>query len=333
MGVRNFVDGMSELLRIMQLRNYFTSEEQNEKVKPSIGSDDKLKKGILKGKITMQPTKDNENYLVYGDDVWKARQELKKIGAIWNEEKSTVSISKDSYINNIDMQCKMKIESNIAEEQKNAISTIRQKILNKEFDLVSEDGKYKIVGYTNDIKNPLETLGFEKDGVNFYIDKELFRETFDNELCRLVDIYNNEYQEVEKQENQIAEEQIPEKEKIRVEIFIVDMNNKNNNRWIELPISRLNFSKLLKEINSNNLKIGQIVSTDADIQNMFANKSLNADTNTVHKLNVLTRQINELSAEKLQEYKSVLKIEGLNKISDYVRCANELKAEQAMEIN
>lgn len=333
MGVRNFVDGMSELLRVMQLRNYFTSEEQNEKVKTSIGSDDKLKKGILKGKITMQPTKDNENYLVYGDDVWKARQELKKIGAIWNEEKSTVSISKDSYINNIDMQCKMKIESNIAEEQKNAISTIRHKILNKEFDLVSEDGKYKVVGYTNDTKNLLETLGFEKDGVNFYIDKELFRETFDNELCRLVDIYNNEYQDIEKQENQIAEELLPEKEKIRVEIFIVDMNNKNNNRWVELPISRLNFSKLLNEFNSNNLKITQIKSNDIDIQNMFANKNLNADTNTIHKLNVLTRQINELSDEKLQEYKSVLKIEGLNKISDYVRCANELKVEQTMEIN
>ena len=170
----------------------------------------------------------------------------------------------------------------LSEEQKNAISTIRQKILNKEFDLVSEDGKYKIVGYTNDIKNPLETLGFEKDGVNFYIDKELFRETFDNELCRLVDIYNNEYQEVEKQENQIAEEQIPEKEKIMVEIFIVDMNNKNNNRWIELPISRLNFSKLLNEINSNNLKIGQIVSTDADIQNIRSSFTATEEQNELH---------------------------------------------------
>lgn len=66
---------------------------------------------------------------------------------------------------------------------------------------------------------------------------------------------------------------------------------------------------------------------------MFENKSLSADTNTIHKLNVLTRQINELSNDKLQEYKSVLQIEGLSKINDYVRCATELKAEQNMEIN
>lgn len=335
MGVRNFVDSMSELVRIMQLRNYFTSEEQQEKSKTSINTDDKLKKGILKGKITMQPTRDNMNYLVYGDDVWKAREELKNIGATWNEEKTAVSISKDSYINNIDMQCKMKIESNIAEQQKNAINTIRQKILNKDFDLVSENGRYKIVGYTNDIKNTLDTLGFEKENMNFYIDKALFKDTFDNELSRLVEIYNNEYQETEQKQDttEITEQQEENREKVKVEVCIVDMNNKGINKWIELPISRLNFSKLVNEFNSSNLKITKVKSNDLDIQKMFENKNLNADTNTIHKLNVLTRQINELSSEKLQEYKSVLKIEGLSKINDYVRCATELKTEQNMEIN
>ena len=335
MGVRNFVDGMSEIIRIMQLRNYFTSEEhQEDKNKSFINTNDKLKKGILKGKITMQPTRDNMNYLVYGDDVWKAREELKNIGATWNEEKTAVSISKDSYINNIDMQCKMKIESNIAEQQKNAINTIRQKILNKDFDLVSENGKYKIVGYTNDIKDILDILGFGKEGMSFYIDKDIFKDILDNELSRLVEIYNNEYQETEQQTTtDIVEQQEEKREQIKVEACIVDINNKGINKWIELPISRLNFSKLVNEFNSNNLKITKIKSNDMEIQKMFENKSLSADTNTIHKLNVLTRQINELSNDKLQEYKSVLQIEGLSKINDYVRCATELKAEQNMEIN
>lgn len=329
MGARDFVDSMSELMRVMQLRSYFTEKQENENTSQQINTANKLKNSIMKNKINLYPTIDKQGFLVSGKDVLKVKKELKDIGAIWNEDYKSVELPKDSYINNIDKETKQKIEKDILEKQKLEMNTIRDKIMNKDLEMVSENGKYKVVGYTNDIQMILDNIGFEKNQSNYYIDKDKFKSIFTSEITKLVDIFNNEYS-VESKQN---EREFEEKKTIRLEICIVDMNNKGNNKWIELPISRLNFNKKINEFNSDNLKITKVWSNDKDIQNIFKGKNNTADINTIHKFNVLTRKLNDLNNDKLQEYKDILKIEGLNNINDYINCANDLEQEQNMEIN
>lgn len=331
MGARDFVDSMSELMRVMQLRSYFTDKQENENTSQQINTANKLKNSIMKNKINLYPTTDKQGFLVSGKDILKVKKELKDIGAIWNEDYKSVELPKDSYINNIDKETKQKIEKDIQERQKIETNTIRDKIINKDLEMVSENGKYKVVGYTNDIQAILGNIGFEKSQSNYYIDKDKFKNIFTSEITKLVDIYNNEYS-AESEQNK-NEREIEEKKNIRLEICIVDMNNKGNNKWIELPISRLNFSKAINQFNSDNLKITKVWSNDKDIQNIFKGKNNTADINTIHKFNVLTRKLNDLNNDKLQEYKDILKVEGLNNINDYINCANDLKQEQNMEIN
>ena len=328
MGVRDFTDSMSELMRVMQLRKYFT-QNQPENTSSSSIQNNKLKQNILKNKVTLYPTKDKQGYSVSGENILKVKKELKDIGAYWNEENKSVEISNDSYMNNIDKEIKVKIEKDIAEKLKNELTTIRQKIVNNDLNMISEDGKYKAFGYTNDIKDILENLGFEKLDGSFYINKQQFKELFSPEITKLVDIFNNEYTET----TSAPEQKKSETEKFNMRVCIVDGNNRGHNKWIQLPISRLNFSKLTNEFNSNNLQITKIKSNDRDIQRLFQDKTLTADTDTIHKFNVLTRKLNDLSNDKLQEYKSVLEVEGLSNIKDYIKCAEELKTEETMEIN
>ena len=329
MGVRDFLDNTSDLLKVIQLRNYFSENTDNKQDEPKIKKNG-LKDNILKGKVSLYPTKDKEGYTVSGENILKVKEELKSIGAYWNEENKSVEISNDSYMNNIDKETKLKIEKDIAEEFKRQVNVIREKVVNKDIDMVSENGKYKVVGYTNDIKDILQNIGCEKIDGNFYIDKELFKKAFTPEITKLVDIFNNEYKEpIAKATNTDTEQK---REKLKVEICIVDMKNKGNNRWIELPISRLNFSKVTSELGSNDLKITKVKANDKDIQKIFGNQTFTADTNNIHKFNVLTRKINCLNDDKLQEYKSVLAVEGLSQINDFIKCADELKTEETMQI-
>lgn len=328
MGVRDFTDSMSELMRVMQLRNYFT-QKQPESTSSSHTQNNKLKQNILKNKVNLYPTKDKQGYSVSGENILKVKKELKDIGAYWNEENKAVEISNDSYVNNIDKETKAKIEKDIAEKSKDELNIIRQKIINNDLNMISEGGKYKAFGYTNDIKDILENLGFEKLDGSFYINKQQFKELFSPEITKLVDIFNNEYTET----TSTPEEKKSKTEKFNMEVCIVDRSNKGHNKWIQLPISRLNFSKLANEFNSNNLQITKIKSNDRDIQKLFEDKTFLADTDTIHKFNVLTRKLNDLSNDKLQEYKSVLTVEGLSNIKDFIKCADELKTEQIMEIN
>ena len=332
MGARDFVDSMSELMRVMQLRSYFTEKQENENNSQQINTANKLKNSIMKNKVSLYPTINKQGFLVSGKDVLKVKKELKDIGAIWNEDYKSVELPKDCYINNIDKETKQKIEKDIQERQKIEINTIRDKIVNKDLEMVSENGKYKVVGYTNDIQSILGNIGFEKNQGNYYIDKDKFKNLFTPEITKLVDIYNNEYCAEPEQKQNENQKESEEKQKIRVEVCIVDMNNKGNNKWIELPISRLNFSKTISKFNSDNLKITKVWSNDKDIQNIFKGKNNIADVNTIHKFNVLTRKLNDLSDDKLQEYKDILKVEGLNNINDYINCADELKQEQSMEM-
>lgn len=334
MGARDFVDSMSELMKVMQLRSYFTEKQEIENNSQQINTANKLKNSIMKNKVSLYPTIGKQSFLVSGKDILKVKKELKDIGAIWNEDYKSVELSKDCYINNIDKETKQKVEKDIQERREIEINTIRDKIVNKDLEMVSENGKYKVVGYTNDIQSILGNIGFEKNQSNYYIDKDKFKSIFTPEITKLVDIYNNEYsaepeQKVNESQNQRESE---EKQKIRVEVCIVDMNNKGNNKWIELPISRLNFSKTISQFNSDNLKITKVWSNDKDIQNVFKGKNNTADVNTIHKFNVLTRKLNDLSNDKLQEYKDILKVEGLNNINDYINCADELRQEQNMEM-
>lgn len=331
MGARDFVDSMSELIRVIQLRNYFTEKQVNESDLQQTNTINRLKDSIMKNRISLYPTIDKQGFLVSGKDTLKVKKELKDIGAIWNEEYKSVELPRDCYINNIDKETKQKIEKDIQERQKQELNNIRDKIIDKDLEMVSENGKYKVVGYTNDIQSILANLGFQKNQGNFYIDKDNFKAIFTPEITKLVDIYNNEY--TAEPETKGDESINQQKEKIHIELCIVDKNSKGNNKWIELPISRLNFSKIINQFNSNNLKITKVWSNDKDIQNIFKGKHHTADTNTIHKFNVLTRKLNDLSNEKLQEYKDVLKVEGLNNMNDYIKCADELKQEETMEIN
>lgn len=333
MGARDFVDSMSELMRVMQLRSYFTEKQNDENSMQQINTTHKLKSSIMKNKLSLYPTTDKQGFLVSGKDVLKVKKELKDIGAIWNEDYKSVELPKDCYINNIDKETKQKIEKDIQERQKNELNIIRDKIINKDLEMVSENGKYKVVGYTNDIQLILNNIGFEKDKSSYYISKDTFKNIFTPEITKLVDIYNNEYVDESPTKDIEEKKEHDKKEKIRLEVCIVDMKNKGNNKWIELPISRLNFSKTINEFNSDDLKITKVWSNDKDIQNIFKGKKNTADVNTIHKFNVLTRKLNDLSTDKLQEYKDILKVEGLNNFNDYITCADELKQEQNMEIN
>lgn len=316
MGVREFVDGVSDLVKIMQLRNYFSNKEDISN-KNIVTKNLKLRQSILKDKLKIIKDYENE-YLVDGEDILKVKKELKEIGAKWNEVKKSVVLTRNSLTNNLDKEVITKIDNEIKKMQKEYVNKISEKIVNKELVMSLQEDKYKVVGYTREIQDILKNLGFSKINDNFYIDKTKFKMIFPENITKLVEINNNEYsvKSVDKLN-----------EKIKINAIIVDTKNKTNNKEIELPITLVNFSKLKKELGTNNLKITKINSNDQDITDIFKGKSNVADINTIHKFNVLARRINEFNKENLQEYKEILKNEGLKNINEYVQCATQLREE------
>lgn len=315
MGIRDFVDGITDLIRVVQLRNYFSNIDTKDTI--NTNKNIKLKKSIINNKLHIYKDFESEDYLVDGQDILKVKKELKEIGAVWNENKKSVVLSKDLLMNNVDKATLEKIKNDIKIEESKNINGICEKIINKDLELISENDKYKVIGYTKEIQKVLLNIGFNKIDNNYYIDKLKFKDIFPLDIQKVVDIKNNEY--VEKVDNQ--------KEKIVIKANIVDRNNSKNKKIIQFPITLLEFSRLKEELGANNLKISKINSNDNDINMIFQGKSNVADINTIHKFNVLSRCINEFNKEDLQDYKKILKIEGLKNINDYVECANRFKEE------
>ena len=151
-------------------------------------------------------------YRIYGK-TFDVREELKQLGAKWNNDNKKLKMSEEDFsklsdtIKNKVMELEKKQKNLSLEDIKSIILTGQIRVY------LNEDNMYRVYGRTKEIYKDLQNIGFELLDNNYAMRKEDFDRIFSNEVKEFINDYEtNKTNEKAEIENEESEEEVYEQE-------------------------------------------------------------------------------------------------------------------------
>ena len=151
-------------------------------------------------------------YRIYGK-TFDVREELKQLGAKWNNDNKKLEMSEEDF-SKLSDTIKNKVME-LEKKQKNlSLENIKSIILTGQIRVyLNEDNMYRVYGRTKEIYKDLQNIGFELLDNNYAMRKEDFDRIFSNEVKEFINDYEtNKTNEKAEIENEEFEEEIYEQE-------------------------------------------------------------------------------------------------------------------------
>ncbi len=151
-------------------------------------------------------------YRIYGK-TFDVREELKQLGAKWNNDNKKLEMSEEDF-SKLSDTIKNKVME-LEKKQKNlSLENIKSIILTGQIRVyLNEDNMYRVYGRTKEIYKDLQNIGFELLDNNYAMRKEDFDRIFSNEVKEFINDYEtNKTNEKAEIENEESEEEIYEQE-------------------------------------------------------------------------------------------------------------------------
>lgn len=151
-------------------------------------------------------------YRIYGK-TFDVREELKQLGAKWNNDNKKLEMSEEDF-SKLSDTIKNKVME-LEKKQKNlSLENIKSIILTGQIRVyLNEDNMYRVYGRTKEIYKDLQNVGFELLDNNYAMRKEDFDRIFSNEVKEFINDYEtNKTNEKAEIENEESEEEIYEQE-------------------------------------------------------------------------------------------------------------------------
>ncbi len=148
---------------------------------------------LKNGKISVYPV-DNK-YRIYGE-TFEIKEELKKLGAVWNKETKIFELDFDSY-EKLDPDLKELIFKMILKLKMESVKVISEAILNGSIKLYPKYDEYKVYGKTKEIRKELLNCGFKPKDKHYQLKIELFNKEFGDDVKEIVEGYSRESEEME----------------------------------------------------------------------------------------------------------------------------------------
>lgn len=149
-------------------------------------------------------------YRIYGK-TFDVREELKQLGAKWNNDNKKLEMSEEDF-SKLSDTIKNKVME-LEKKQKNlSLENIKSIILTGQIRVyLNEDNMYRVYGRTKEIYKDLQNIGFELLDNNYAMRKEDFDRIFSNEVKEFINDYEtnktNEKAEIENEESEEVYEQ------------------------------------------------------------------------------------------------------------------------------
>ena len=151
-------------------------------------------------------------YRIYGK-TFDVREELKQLGAKWNNNNKKLEMSEEDFsklsdtIKNKVMELEKKQKNLSLENIKSIILTCQIRVY------LNEDNMYRVYGRTKEIYKDLQNIGFELLDNNYAMRKEDFDRVFSNEVQEFINDYEtNKTNEKAEIDNEESEEEVYEQE-------------------------------------------------------------------------------------------------------------------------
>lgn len=151
-------------------------------------------------------------YRIYGK-TFDVREELKQLGAKWNNDNKKLEMSEEDFSKLSDTIKNKFME--LEKKQKNlSLENIKSIILTGQIRVyLNEDNMYRVYGRTKEIYKDLQNIGFELLDNNYAMRKEDFDRIFSNEVKEFINDYEtNKTNEKAEIENEESEEEVYEQE-------------------------------------------------------------------------------------------------------------------------
>ena len=151
-------------------------------------------------------------YRIYGK-TFDVREELKQLGAKWNNDNKKLEMSEEDF-SKLSDTIKNKVME-LEKKQKNlSLENIKSIILTGQIRVyLNEDNMYRVYGRTKEIYKDLQNIGFELLDNNYAMRKEDFDRIFSNEVKEFINDYEtNKTNEKAEIENEESEEEVYEQE-------------------------------------------------------------------------------------------------------------------------
>lgn len=151
-------------------------------------------------------------YRIYGK-TFDVREELKQLGAKWNNNNKKLEMSEEDF-SKLSDTIKNKVME-LEKKQKNlSLENIKSIILTGQIRVyLNEDNMYRVYGRTKEIYKDLQNIGFELLDNNYAMRKEDFDRVFSNEVQEFINDYEtNKTNEKAEIDNEESEEEVYEQE-------------------------------------------------------------------------------------------------------------------------
>lgn len=149
-----------------------------------------FKEKLLNGELKIYPVEDI--YRVYGK-TFDDRDEIKKLGGFWNNNKKAFEFSKDSF-SNFEPELREKILNLILQDRVNSVKNIENSIINGDIKLYLKDDNYRVYGKTKAISKDLINSGFHFVDGNYQMSASTLSATFKEEVKKKIDFVNEQPQ-------------------------------------------------------------------------------------------------------------------------------------------
>lgn len=151
-------------------------------------------------------------YRIYGK-TFDVREELKQLGAKWNNDNKKLEMSEEDF-SKLSDTIKNKVMELEKKQKKLSLENIKSIILTGQIRVyLNEDNMYRVYGRTKEIYKDLQNIGFELLDNNYAMRKEDFDRIFSNEVKEFINDYEtNKTNEKAEIENEESEEEIYEQE-------------------------------------------------------------------------------------------------------------------------
>lgn len=134
-----------------------------------------FKEKVLNKEVKLYPIGEN-GYRVYGK-TFEIKDELKELGAVWNEERKVFEISKENF-SKLPQNVREMIIKIILQSKVESVKVVSDLIISEKIKLYVKDGNYRVYGKTKEIYKDLLNVGFKFIDGKYQLSVDSFNAVF-----------------------------------------------------------------------------------------------------------------------------------------------------------